>query len=70
MAASTHPGEEELVADAFQELLGPYPALRLVLAPRHPQRAPELARLLSRRGLNCRLWTALKSGRATRPRRW
>lgn len=64
IAASTHPGEEELVAEAFQELLAPYPALRLVLAPRHPQRAPELARLLSRRGFNCRLWTELKSGRA------
>jgi len=64
LAASTHPGEEELVADAFQKLLDPYPALRLVLAPRHPQRAPELARLLSRRGFTCRLWTALKSGRA------
>jgi 3-deoxy-D-manno-octulosonic-acid transferase len=66
LAASTHPGEEELVADAFQELLGPYPALRLVLAPRHPQRAPDLARLLARRGLDCQLWTGLKSGRATR----
>ena len=65
LAASTHPGEEELIADAFQELLGPYPALRLVLAPRHPQRAPDLARLLARRGLNCQLWTDLKSGRAT-----
>lgn len=65
LAASTHPGEEELVADAFQELLAPYPALRLVLAPRHPQRAPDLARLLARRGLSCRFWTALKSGRAT-----
>ena len=63
LAASTHPGEEELVADAFQELLAPYPALRLVLAPRHPQRAPELARLWSRRGLACQLWTGLKSGR-------
>jgi len=63
LAASTHPGEEELVADAFQELLGPYPALRLVLAPRHPQRAPDLARLFSRRGLPCQLWTALKAGR-------
>jgi 3-deoxy-D-manno-octulosonic-acid transferase len=62
LAASTHPGEEELVADAFQELLGPYPALRLVLAPRHPQRAPDLARLFSRRGLPCQLWTALKAG--------
>jgi len=66
LAASTHPGEEELVADAFQALLNPYPALRLVLAPRHPQRAPDLARLLSRRGLNCQLWTGLKSGQATR----
>ena len=53
------------MADAFQELLAPYPALRLVLAPRHPQRAPDLARLLARRGLNCQLWTGLKSGQAT-----
>ena len=63
LAASTHPGEEELVLDAYQELLAPYPALRLVLAPRHPQRAPDLARLFSRRGLPCQLWTALKAGR-------
>jgi 3-deoxy-D-manno-octulosonic-acid transferase len=66
LAASTHPGEEELVADAYQELLGPYPALTLVLAPRHPQRAPELARLLQRRGLASHLWTALKAGQETR----
>jgi 3-deoxy-D-manno-octulosonic-acid transferase len=55
-----------LVADAFLDLLAPYPALRLIIAPRHPQRASDLARLLSRRGLSCQLWTALKSGRATR----
>jgi 3-deoxy-D-manno-octulosonic-acid transferase len=66
LAASTHPGEEELVADAFRELRGPYPALSLVLAPRHPQRAPELVRLLTRRGLSCQLWTALKAGRSPR----
>ena len=51
------------MVDAYQELLAPSPALRLVLAPRHPQRAPDLARLLARRGLNCQLWTGLKSGR-------
>jgi 3-deoxy-D-manno-octulosonic-acid transferase len=55
-----------LVADAFQELLGPYPALTLVLAPRHPQRAPDLVRLFTRRGLPCQLWTSLKSGRELR----
>jgi 3-deoxy-D-manno-octulosonic-acid transferase len=66
LAASTHPGEEELVADAYRELLGPYPALTLVLAPRHPQRAPDLARLFTRRGLPCQLWTALKARREPR----
>ena len=63
LAASTHPGEEEVVLDAYQALMAPSPALSLVLAPRHPQRAPDLARLLARRGLSCQLWTALKSGR-------
>jgi 3-deoxy-D-manno-octulosonic-acid transferase len=66
LAASTHPGEDEVVLDAYQELLGPYPALQLILAPRHPQRAPDLARLLERRGLPGQLWTRLKSGRETR----
>ena len=66
LAASTHPGEEESVTDAYRELLGPYPALTLVLAPRHPQRAPELARLLARRGLPSQMWTTLKAGRETR----
>jgi 3-deoxy-D-manno-octulosonic-acid transferase len=66
LAASTHPGEEEVVTDAFQELLAPYPALTLVLAPRHPQRAPDLARLFTRRGLPCQLWTSLKTGREQR----
>jgi 3-deoxy-D-manno-octulosonic-acid transferase len=66
LAASTHPGEEELLLNAYQELRGPYPALELVLAPRHPQRAPDLARLIGRRGLPCQLWTSLKSGRETR----
>jgi 3-deoxy-D-manno-octulosonic-acid transferase len=66
LAASTHPGEEELVVNAYQKLLGPYPSLSLVLAPRHPQRAPALAGLFTRRGFPCQLWTALKAGRETR----
>ncbi len=66
LAASTHPGEDEVVLDAYQELLGPYPALQLILAPRHPQRGPDLARLLDRRGLSGQLWTRLKSGQETR----
>ena len=66
LAASTHPGEEDAVLDAYQELLAPYPALELILAPRHPERAPDLERWLSRRGLSYQLWTRLRSGRETR----
>jgi 3-deoxy-D-manno-octulosonic-acid transferase len=66
LAASTHPGEENAVLEAFGNLRDPYPALLLVLAPRHPERAQELGRLLHRHGLACQLWSRLKSGQETR----
>ena len=52
MAASTHPGEEEIVAAAHREIAKDHPALLTVLAPRHPNRGDSVARLLERRGLN------------------
>lgn len=66
LAASTHPGEEEAILEAYQSLSAPYPALLLLLAPRHPERAAELGRLLNSRGLNFQLWSLLKSGRESR----
>ncbi len=66
LAASTHPGEEDAVLEAYQTLRAPYPALLLLLAPRHPERAPDLGRLLSRRDLPFQLWSRLKSGREPR----
>ncbi len=66
LAASTHPGEDEVVLDAYEKLLAPSPALQLILAPRHPQRAADLARLLDRHGLAGQLWSRLKSGAETR----
>ncbi len=39
IAASTHPGEEELVLAAHRLLLEQQPQALLVLAPRHPERA-------------------------------
>ncbi len=64
LAASTHPGEEEIVLAAYKELLGPYPSLLLVLAPRHPGRAPGLGENLvrGRHGLPYHLWSRLKAG--------
>ncbi len=44
VAASTHPGEEEIVADAHD------PDRLLILAPRHPDRGDGLAAMLRERG--------------------
>jgi len=64
LAASTHAGEEEIVLAAYKELLGPYPSLLLVLAPRHPERAPGLGENLVRgsHGLPYHLWSRLQAG--------
>jgi 3-deoxy-D-manno-octulosonic-acid transferase len=43
LAASTHPGEEILIADAHRELALVYPGLLTIIAPRHPDRGPALA---------------------------
>ena len=51
MAASTHPGEEEPVLDAFRGLRRGAPGLALVIAPRHPERGAEVAALAAGRGL-------------------
>ena len=51
VAASTHPGEEGPVLDAFRRLRSRVPDLVLVLAPRHPERGAEVAALAADRGL-------------------
>jgi 3-deoxy-D-manno-octulosonic-acid transferase len=66
LAASTHPGEEDVVLAAYEMLRVPYPALLLILAPRHPERTAALEELLARRGLGCQRWQALKSGAEVR----
>ncbi|WP_241666964.1 3-deoxy-D-manno-octulosonic acid transferase [Muricoccus nepalensis] len=46
LAASTHPGEEAQVAAARAQLQERLPGLLTILAPRHPERGPALAREL------------------------
>ncbi len=60
-AGSTHPGEEELVLAAYRELLTSHSSLFLVLVPRHPERAGEVAALLDRSGMPFRRRTALEA---------
>ena len=55
LAASTHPGEEELAAAAHETLAETLPALLTIIVPRHPNRGDEIATLLAERGLTvCR----------------
>ncbi len=51
LAASTHPGEEDLICDSFKELKPAHPQLKLVIVPRHAERGAELAELLTAKGL-------------------
>ena len=52
LAASTHPGEEEIVARrALTRARRALPMLALILAPRHPARGDALAEMLRGRGL-------------------
>ncbi len=53
-AASTHQGEDEIILEAFKQLLKVLPnahAARLLLVPRHPERFAEVARLVEASGL-------------------
>jgi 3-deoxy-D-manno-octulosonic-acid transferase len=51
VAASTHAGEEEIVADAHRRIAPGQPRLLTILAPRHPARGPAVAEMLRSRGL-------------------
>lgn len=50
LAASTHKGEDEVVLAAFGMAQAINPSLKLILAPRHPKRAGEVAKLVSAAG--------------------
>jgi 3-deoxy-D-manno-octulosonic-acid transferase len=52
VAGSTHPGEEALVLRAFKRLRKPYPELRLVLAPRAPERFDTVEGIVAQEGLS------------------
>jgi 3-deoxy-D-manno-octulosonic-acid transferase len=51
VAGSSHRGEEVILLDAFRSLKRSFPDLQMVLAPRHPQRFPEVERLLRANGM-------------------
>lgn len=50
LAASTHPGEEEMVAAAHKQASRSAQRLLLIIAPRHPERGPAIAAQLKADG--------------------
>ncbi|MDX2202767.1 MAG: glycosyltransferase N-terminal domain-containing protein [Hyphomicrobiaceae bacterium] len=52
IAASTHEGEEEIVADAHRLMARTTPGLCTIFAPRHPHRGNAVATMLRERGLS------------------
>jgi 3-deoxy-D-manno-octulosonic-acid transferase len=51
VAASTHPGEEEMLLATHRALAGFFPSLLSVIVPRHPDRGEALAREIAAAGL-------------------
>ena len=55
VAASTHPGEEEILIETHKTLSGFFPGLLTVIVPRHPDRGPPIWRLVDAAGLKASL---------------
>lgn len=60
IAGSTHPGEEEIILDIVQAAGREFSNLRLILAPRHPERASEIVRLCMQKGFVAVRFSELK----------
>src|ERR1700676_3076778 len=52
VAASTHPGEEEILLEVHRTLAGFFPSLLSVIVPRHPARGGALPRTIAASGLH------------------
>jgi 3-deoxy-D-manno-octulosonic-acid transferase len=51
VAASTHPGEEEILIEAHKTLAGFFPGLLTMIVPRHPDRGASIAQRIAATGL-------------------
>lgn len=54
---STHDPEEEMLLSQLLPLLSSHPQLKLIIAPRHPERFETVAALIEKHGLTLGTWT-------------
>jgi len=62
VAGSTHPGEETIIIDSYKELCVVFENMRLVIAPRHIERADEVFDLAKKNHLNPLKYSTMVSG--------
>ncbi|MBI5491482.1 MAG: 3-deoxy-D-manno-octulosonic acid transferase [Deltaproteobacteria bacterium] len=62
VAGSTHPGEEEIILGAYSSLHGSFKGLKLILAPRHPERFAEAEALIKKTGIDYSKRSSSKGG--------
>ncbi len=62
VAASTHPGEDEIVIEAHKAVRDTIPGLLTIIVPRHPERGAEVAALAAGMGI-----TAARRSEGTDP---
>ena len=59
LAASTHEGEDEVVINSFKKLKEEFSDIKLIIVPRHPERANTIKGILSNNNMNFQVSTDL-----------
>lgn len=57
IGGSTHDGEEEMLLNVFRRLKPAVPGVRLILAPRHPERTKQVVELAAKGGFSVQLFS-------------
>ncbi|MCK4488415.1 MAG: hypothetical protein KAU38_16855 [Desulfobacterales bacterium] len=66
VAGGTGEGEEAMVLDAYEKILGEFPNTVLIIAPGHIEQTPVIGSLVEGRGLRYQLWSELETGKVKR----
>jgi 3-deoxy-D-manno-octulosonic-acid transferase len=62
IAGSTHPGEENVILEVYQELIKEFQNIRLLIAPRHIERSVDVENLIKSYGFPCMRISQMKEG--------
>jgi len=66
VAGSTREGEEEMILDAYEQIIKRFSDTVLIIVPRHIERTPEIGLLIEKRGLKYQIRTDFYEGKARR----